>query len=77
MILEQVTLCIILIESAEEGSELKSFISIGNEFEENMPSIFFEDMKSKKDGEEITDLYFKTIPHFSLYIWKCQELFFI
>lgn len=68
MIFDEISLCIVLVESAKECSKLKSFVSIGDVLEQDVLSVLFEDVECEVNGEKIANFFLEAIPHFPLHV---------
>jgi hypothetical protein len=66
VVLYQVALPIVFVKSGQEGTELEPFVAIGDELQQDVSCISFEDVQGKEYREKVTNLFLETRPHLTL-----------
>ncbi len=71
-----VAIFIVLGKLAKKGSELNSFVSVFNEFQQSVTHVFFEKMQAKYNREEIGYFLLEKNPEFMLFSSHNSKFFF-
>jgi hypothetical protein len=68
MVFNHISLSVVFVKSAEEGSELNPLISVGDELEQDVPGVLLEDVKRKENREKVAYFLLETCPHLALHV---------
>lgn len=66
MFFHVVALLVVFIELGQEGSEFHPLVAVFYVLEKHVLGVFFEDIKSEDQDEEIAYFLFEFVPHFCL-----------